>query len=423
MFSSVVLWPRSTFCVATTIVLTIGSAGYAEKTSTSSRRITLKEVEQRAETHPALEAAKQRRRAAEAARVEATAAPNPRLETSVGAAFGKAMETAAPQWGVGFTVPLGWSAGRNVRGESAAAAAAVAFAEVARTRRDLRRVGRELYWRLAGASARARTLRDLTEQSDALVSTVEARVVRGAARPIEKVRVQVEAEAVRGEWMEASALESAHRARLALFLGLPGETPLEVDADLEQISKIDDASALIDMDEHPAAKAARARARAARADEAVARRSRVPDLDIGGFFESEPEKRAAGGTLSLELPLWNLHRGAVRSAEAEVAAADAEIDAERSSRTADTVEATVACRSGTAVTEHYRLKILPLAASAAETAEKSYRLGESALMEVIDARRTLLETRLRFLSSLLQTHLDCTRAQWLSEKETLKEEL
>ena len=38
--------------------------------------------------------------------------------------------------------------------------------------------------------------------------------------------------------------------------------------------------------------------------------------------------------------------------------------------------------------------------------EKTYRLGEAGLLELIDARRVLVETRRQYLALLLQAQLD-----------------
>ena len=51
----------------------------------------------------------------------------------------------------------------------------------------------------------------------------------------------------------------------------------------------------------------------------------------------------------------------------------------------------------------------PRAAEAARTTERSYQLGESTLLEVIDARRTFLEARTECIAALVQAQADCRR--------------
>ncbi len=41
--------------------------------------------------------------------------------------------------------------------------------------------------------------------------------------------------------------------------------------------------------------------------------------------------------------------------------------------------------------------------------ERTYQLGEASLLEVIDARRTLLDTRRQLLGALAQAQIDCSR--------------
>jgi cobalt-zinc-cadmium efflux system outer membrane protein len=41
--------------------------------------------------------------------------------------------------------------------------------------------------------------------------------------------------------------------------------------------------------------------------------------------------------------------------------------------------------------------------------ERTYQLGEASLLELIDSRRTLLESKRLYLSALGQAHIDCAR--------------
>ena len=81
------------------------------------------------------------------------------------------------------------------------------------------------------------------------------------------------------------------------------------------------------------------------------------------------------------------------------------------------VEAHSACQSGVALAVRYRDKILPSATSAAQTIERTYQLGEATLLEVLDARRTLLETRTQTLATLAQAQAECSRLTVLAGEE------
>ena len=49
--------------------------------------------------------------------------------------------------------------------------------------------------------------------------------------------------------------------------------------------------------------------------------------------------------------------------------------------------------------------------------EKSYELGEANLLEVIDARRTLLDSRRLYLSAIAEAQIDCSRLDSLVGEE------
>ena len=60
---------------------------------------------------------------------------------------------------------------------------------------------------------------------------------------------------------------------------------------------------------------------------------------------------------------------------------------------------------------------MPRSETAASTMERTYQLGEASLLEVIDARRTLLDSRRLYLSALAQAQLDCSRLGALAGEE------
>ena len=71
--------------------------------------------------------------------------------------------------------------------------------------------------------------------------------------------------------------------------------------------------------------------------------------------------------------------------------------------------AEAACRSSVATAAQLEEDVLPRSGSAASVMERTYLLGDTSLLEVIEARRTLLESRSLFLDALVQAHVDCSR--------------
>ena len=81
------------------------------------------------------------------------------------------------------------------------------------------------------------------------------------------------------------------------------------------------------------------------------------------------------------------------------------------------IDAQGACLAASQTAVRYKDRILPRSESAASTMQKTYQLGEASLLEVIDARRVLVDTRRQYLAALLQAQLECSRLNALAGTE------
>jgi cobalt-zinc-cadmium efflux system outer membrane protein len=363
------------------------------------------------ERHPSVAAAHSERRAARAGIDAAGAAPNPNLEVTT--AYGRARDGSASrmEWGAELTVPVGWLAQRRARVDAARAHADAAGAATDALRRELLVELHGAFWSLVYAQERVTALAELSEQTTALATTVRRRVEAGESRPVEVARVEVEEERVLAELGVARAETEARRQQLALWLGLPPDQRLVAIADLSVLPRPTSADAARDRvrQRHPAVAAATAQVHALAADVSTERRTRVPDFALGLFADSELDRSAYGAKLSMDLPLWNWNTGNVRRAEWELAAARQRLEAQRLQVESAAIELQASCAASTALAARYRDRMRPRAAEATHSIERSYELGESSLLEVLDARRTFLETRTEFLVALARAQRDCSR--------------
>jgi cobalt-zinc-cadmium efflux system outer membrane protein len=71
------------------------------------------------------------------------------------------------------------------------------------------------------------------------------------------------------------------------------------------------------------------------------------------------------------------------------------------------------CKQGQAATRRYRDAILPRAEQTARTLERSFQLGEASLLDVLDARRVLLEARREGLTAWVERENDCATLHYL----------
>ncbi|MBW2732523.1 MAG: TolC family protein [Deltaproteobacteria bacterium] len=378
---------------------------------TTEIRVTWQDIVKLVAGHPRIAVGNQKTAAARAAVDAAGAVPNPRLEANT--AYGQARDSSASriEWGLGLSIPLGWIAQRGAKIEAADAEAKVADAESKALRRDVLLQLRVLFWNLVHNQERVTALAELSSQTATLAKTVKRRVERGESRPVEATRVEIEAEKVAGELALARSTMKTRRIQLGLWLGVRKGQKLTAVADLAKLPQPISATRARSqtLSSHPAVVAAQARVQALTAAVSIERRARIPGVSIKAFTNHELDRTAYGVGLAVDLPFWNWNSGNIRRAGASLAAGRSQLEVDRIEIESIVVEAQAACQAGVRLAIRYRDKIQPRSTSAAQTIERTYELGEATLLEVIDARRTLLETRTQFLATLAQAQNDCSR--------------
>ena len=391
----------------------------ADRAASAAVRLTLDDLTALVDHHPLLAASRHTHSAALAAVDAAGAAPNPELEATF--AYGRARETPDDrfEWGLALSIPLDWIARRGGRMAAARAGATLAEAEAAVLRREVVETLHTLFFAVVEAEERVAVLEEMYRQATALRDTVTRRVDMGEVRPVEAVRIAVEADKIGGDLSSAEETVKGRRARFARWLGGAGGRTVVAVADLAKLpSPMTAAEAAAAVRRaHPMVIAETARLRSLEAEVEVARRERTPSLSARVFTDHELDRRAYGGGVSIALPLWNWNTAEIDRAERLLAAGETQLTATRFALEGEAIEAQTACRAAVARAAHYRDKVLPNAVSAAETVARTYALGEAPLLDVIDARRTLVETKGALLDALVEAHTDCNRLFVLVGKE------
>jgi cobalt-zinc-cadmium efflux system outer membrane protein len=164
---------------------------------------------------------------------------------------------------------------------------------------------------------------------------------------------------------------------------------------------------------NPRLLAAQAAVERDRALASVARRSRIPDLDVTWFHDDELDKEANGLSFGVRVPLWNARRGEI--ARAEAASALAEIAAQRTLLDLTTAleRARQELDTASAQSDILERQILPSATRSLELARFSYQEGETSLLDLLDAQRTFRETQSEAAASRLAVALALADVQRL----------
>jgi cobalt-zinc-cadmium efflux system outer membrane protein len=356
--------------------------------------------------HPLLLEAAARERAAAGAVSTAGAIPNPTFSVAAGA--GRPRDGGATRRELGYSVelPLEFLATRGPRVDGARAAQEGTRQEARVVRLQLTRELRRTFVAAVHGQAVVEAGDELAGQAAQLASLVRRRAERGEGRPTEVPRVEIELERLRNAVERARSTVEAQRLRLSTWLGAP---VIRVEADLAAPLPIPQLPELQErlLASSPAVQAARARLQAAIEAASVERWERLPRLSIGAAHVDELDRTANTVTASVTLPLWNWNQGRIRQAEAAEAGERARLDATSRELQAGLSDAWRGCAAGQAAAVRFRDEILPRAQGSARTLGRAFELGEAGLLDVIDARRVLLDTRREYLDLLLDMQNAC----------------
>ena len=357
---------------------------------------------------PALEAASADVRAAEAGRRVAGLRPNPTVtvEAENVAGSGQYRGAQSLEATTSLTLPLELGGKRSARIAVADARTDRATIQAAIAQADLRLNVIRAYAEAASAERRLMTARDQTRIAGEALRAAQVRVQAGRASPIEAERAnvtRVNAEAALTR--EERAVEVA-RFTLSRIIGQPIAGPLDTDwfarvpATYGPLRPIDSTGTLM---------MAAADADFAIADAGVrlARSQRVPDLTLGAGarrFE-QTNDTAAIFSLSIPLPLFNNGRAALSQATAERQSADARrrltaLDVDQAIARAQADAANAATNAAAATGP-----ALSAAEEAARIARIGYREGKFGQLDLLDAERTLAQTREAAIDALLSYHI------------------
>jgi cobalt-zinc-cadmium efflux system outer membrane protein len=269
----------------------------------------------------------------------------------------------------------------------------------------LRAVRRE-FIALAHAQAQLDAQLELESQVARLAALVRTRAERGEARPTEVPRVEIELERLRAAIARTRSSTAALRARLSSTVGVPvTRVEAELERSLAPPPREELEARLVTA--APGVEAARARVVAATEELRAERRERVPRISVGAGHVEELDRRATSVSATVTVPLWNWNGGKVRQAEANVRAEEARLDASTRETRATTSDAWHACVAGHGNATRFREEVLPRAEGSARTMGRAFELGEAGLLDVIDTRRVLLDTRREYLDLLLDLQNAC----------------
>lgn len=365
---------------------------------------------------PALEAASADLRASSAARTVAGLRPNPSLEAQTENVTGSGPYRGfdSAETTVGFALPIELGGKRSARVGVAEAQGTRARVDAAIAEADLTLRVTQAFIAAVAAERRLGVARDQAGIAAEAFRAASVRVRAGRASPIEEqradvLRINADAAAARAERDTAVA-----RDTLARLIGRPVLTGL----DLAWFERIDGYGPGVrtSADGTLALAAADAEVTTADAQVRLARSQRIPDVTLSAGarrLEATNDTAAVFG-VSVPLPLFNNGSAGVAQARAERDRAEARrrlvrVDAEQAIASAEAEVANAAADARNATGP-----ALAAALEAARIARIGYREGKFSQLDLLDAERTLAETRAAAVDALAAWHDAKARLQRLT---------
>lgn len=369
--------------------------------------LTLDELESIAlANNPTLVQATMQIRAARGKRTQASLYPNPRIgyqSEELG------IEDTAGQQG-GFVAQEIITAGKLRLGQ------AVAGHEVRqaqwgyqvqeqRVLSDVRRIRYEVL-----AARRAVQLNEqLVQVGRQGVEATEALLAAMEVSRVDLLQARIESDSAALRLSDAGHRREATWRRLAAILGIPDMQPEALNGSLEEDIPSLDWEESLDrlLAESPELARAWAGVRRARCALAEQCAGRIPNIDVRAevLRHNTADTTVAGVEIGFPLPLFNRNQGNIARAQAELIAAENElqrIELALQDRLAVAFRRYANARDQV---QRYKARILPDAKASLELIQGGYRQGEFDYLKLLTAQRTYFRVNLACLESLLQYHL------------------
>jgi cobalt-zinc-cadmium efflux system outer membrane protein len=374
---------------------------------------TLEDVITRAlEQHPSVDAAQARVDSARGARQTAGTLPNPTGTYWLEHGLGTITAAGSPSGGLiretqtYFTMPLEPLFQRAPRVQRADEELKAAEADVQETRRQIAMDAARLFFRVATAQASLDAARQNRAGLEQLVSYNQARVSQGTIAEVELIRAQVELDRSTSNiaLSEVDLLRS--RVELWAFMGLPAEMPGEFAVTVPDVTNgasLAPLAAYVERSRQQRAEvvAARSRVAAATANIDYQRRQSLRQVGASAGFKRVLGENSFLGGVTVQIPLFDRNQGEVQRATSDSLVAQKELALAERRATAEVQAAYAAAQKMTTQIAAIRTTVIARAADADRITLAAYQRGAATLLEVLDAGRALVESRLTYQRMVL----------------------
>jgi len=294
---------------------------------------------------------------------------------------------------------------RSARVALAEGSVTIARSELAARRQDIRSSVIANYYAVLVAQQRQQLARSLIELARRGVEVAGKRVAAGKISPIDETKARLAAVDASSELNLASGELAIARTRLGALIGKPADSITLAAHDPEQLPDVRPlASLLAALGDSAPVQRARGQLAAQVAQTDVERAARIPDLtiSIGSQRDDAIGRRQAVVGLSVPLPLFNRNQGKLGAALRRTDKAQDELAAVQASATSELASAYARYDVARNEVTLLRQDVLPNASSAYALTLRGFEYGKFSFLEVLDAQRTLFQSRSRQWNAVLE---------------------
>lgn len=360
--------------------------------------------------HPDLEAARLETQAAEGRVVQASVRPNPTVSFEAENFGGKAEQKRfeAAEYTAQVEQTLEWGGKRGKRLNAAQAGRQVAGVDLEAIRLDIRAETNRRFLGVLGAQARVSLARETVALAEGFVRAAEARVKAGKVPPteLEKAQIllaqnQIALDQARNE------LETA-RIQLAAQWGSIRPVFEGVAEDLLVVPEVPPRSAVTARySGNPDVARWVLEIEQAQAVLAQEKAARVPDLTLAAGLrrshETDSDTWVAG--VSLPLPVFDRNQGGIREAESLLDKAKQQQRAAEVKAATDLAAAYQALAAFARKASALKDDVMPRVKAVLDAVQSGYAQGKHSSLEVLDAQRTLVESKTDYIDALMSARL------------------
>ncbi len=355
--------------------------------------------------NPLIVVAREQVEQARARIAEATALPDAALATTLEqeAAFLQPRSATSKDIGLALAVPFPEKL--RLSGKVATAALRSAEFSLAQLRQQIAAETSQAYDAYLVALRHCDDLRQAKTLADDFLAKTEARYAGGTAAKLDVVKAKVDVAQAQNDLIANERAIDTARGSLNRLLARPLGAPIDATDALAVPTALPDLEALerLAVESRPDLKSLAAERDGARDATTLARRYWLPDLGLTlsrNFTQGAPPAFSTAASFTIPLFFWQHRKGFIAEArhhEAELTATAADLASQVSLdvRTAYATAAT-ALRQATLL----RDEVLPEATQAFHIASVSYGLGGASALDLLDAKRTLLDAASAYTDAL-----------------------